>query len=319
MSTLSTLAAALGLYVLYELRQSSQYYRQLRGRAIAEAGLATYLQNFVIDGNPADAPASFSSAYHEGRYTVKLDSSRGAFVYLTASGEYGGRKETIRVTVQRSGSSWYATFSAGTLVLKKGSSGTIEGDVHGNSSILLSGQFSVTGAVTQAPPTVQPPEINWNDYKTLAMAQGQYVAGKKTFTRAGNPYTGVWYVTGKVEFENDVVFRGTLVTEDEVHVGKNVTIDTPKPDYPAILAREDVEFDGDNISVTGFVYSEEKIEIEKKRFRLQGAMAAGDELEIKGKEVKIQFDETYIGSLSGITLDGKTGNVSLQIVSWSEN
>jgi len=156
--------------------------------------------------------------------------------------------------------------------------------------------------------------VNWDFFKNTAIALGQYVVGDKTFTAAGSPYTGVWYVTNTAEFEANVVFNGTIVAENDVILeGNNIAITATPPTMPAVVAGNSVTSEANNITMKGIVYCGNGFECHGNDLTLQGALIAVNTLSAKGFDKDIAFDPNYASNVRGL---GKPGSV--RIWSWKE-
>jgi hypothetical protein len=290
----------------------------MRARYIAEAGMATYLDTYWISGNPGDAPSPFSDTLANGNYVVTLVSSSGNQYTLQAVGNYRNAKVQIDFVVTYKNNWNYVIYSDDEIEFEHGS-GTITGNVHANDKVEIDDDYTVSGTITQAPPEVSAPTIDWDFFRNQAIAAGQYVHGHKTFDAAGSPYTGVWYVTMMAKIKSNAVINGTIVTEKDCKFdGDNATVTATPTTYPAIVTAKSVKGHKDNIQINGFVYCSKEWELEGDSLRLTGALVALEEVEGEGNDAIFTYDSQYISNLTGVSF-GSTSSPSLQILNWTEN
>ncbi len=196
--------------------------------------------------------------------------------------------------------------------------GNITGNMHANDEAKIGSKYSVSGSVTEAPPKIDLPVIDWNFYMNEALTAGQYVDGDKVFEKSGSPYTGVWYITKKLSIkDNNVEVYGTIVAMEEIEINKNnVKIYATPSNYPAILCGDDLKIEMNNTVVEGLVYSDNNITMDKNNGVFRGAMIAKNTIKNEGNNLTIILDPSYLGSLSGMSISGEMSTP--QMVSWQE-
>lgn len=185
----------------------------------------------------------------------------------------------------------------------KSGSGTITGDIHSNDKVEVDyGKYTINGTITQSPPFVYPPSVNWAFFQDKALEAGQYVTDDKIFDAAGSPYTGVWYTTHKAKIKGNAVINGTIVAEEEVSFEEdNATVTATPVNYPAIVAGKKIFADKLNIQINGFVYTVAHFHNKGDNLIVNGAIVAVEKVHEQDGEFKtITFDTTYVDQVAGI-------------------
>ena len=121
------------------------------------------------------------------------------------------------------------------------STGAINGNVSCNVQIKNYSGMAINGTITQGFPMIRP-TLDFNYYKNLAIAAGQYDNNAKTF--ANGTYSGVWYVGGQVTIGDNAIINGTIIGDNNINFAKaatNVQINpSPLTNYPALAAKQGI-------------------------------------------------------------------------------
>jgi cytoskeletal protein CcmA (bactofilin family) len=196
--------------------------------------------------------------------------------------------------------------------------GNIDGNIHANDKATLGNKYTISGNVTEAPPNIELPVIDWNFYMNEAVAAGQYVVGDKEFTSGGSPYSGIWYVTEDISIKhNGVILNGSLVAEGNIEIKKNdVEIYATPTNYPALISGNDLEIDMNNTIIEGLIYSDNDIILDKNNGTFKGAIIAKNSITHTGNNLEIILDPKYTTSVLGMIIPGSA--ISAQVVKWEE-
>lgn len=201
----------------------------------------------------------------------------------------------------------YGVFASNNILFDSGS-GTINGNMHANTSIgsPLSG-YTVTGRMTESTPVVSAPTVDWDFFKNIAVSSGQYVVGNKSFNSTGSPFSGVWYLTGIAKIFANVVINGTIVAENDIAIrGDNITID-PEKNYPAALVMDEIRTNNstlrNNITFSGFVYCGNFWNGRGSNWSVSGALVANNEVHLRVTNTSIFFNPNRLYNLYGITFN----------------
>ena len=259
----------------------------------------------------------------DGEFSIKVDdkntiSTLGDTILVTATGYKGKIQRSIQVYLMQFGGPDidYALLSGGDIDFTGGKA-VINGDLHSNGTVKMGVKDTVNGTITQAPPVIDLPEVDWNFFKKEAMDAGQYVEGDKDFVY-GVSYTGVWYITGKAKVkDNGVVINGTLVSEGDVELIKNDEKITATPEYyPAILTKGDIVATKNTGEINGLIYCN-NLNIEKNLMTINGAIITTGTIKNSKNETEINFEPKYLTGLAGIDFK-ETGNKgdSLLVLRW---
>lgn len=289
------------------------YYEKVKAFYHAEAGIqkGLWLVNRV-----SAAAATFS----DSTVSVVYDSVN---LVMTATGQAGNAQKIIQVTLQSSSSGWpYAGFAGNKVKLNaKDISGILTGNIHGNDDVSIGSGISVHGTITEAPPTVNAPTVDWDFFKDEAIAAGQYVTSDKTFNSSGSPYSGVWYTTKKAKVEANTVINGTIVAEKDCQFeGNNITITATPSNYPALVGKKKIIIKKEkSIQLNGFIYAKQDFKIEKEAsVTIHGSLTVLNNITSNKEDiVSITYDSTYTSNVAGITFNTSTGS-NLKILTWNE-
>lgn len=296
----------------FERVQTFNYYEKLK--AFYHAGGGIHKALWLINRVSAE-----QGTFTDSTVNVVYDSINQI---ITAIGQADNFQKTIQVTLGTSSSWPYAMFTEKKVKFNEENiSGTITGDIHANETVTIGNGISINGTITEAPPTVNAPTVDWNFFKNQAIAAGQYVTTDKTFDSSGSPYSGVWYVKKKAKIKSNAIINGTVVAEEDCKIeGDNITITASPLNYPAILSKENIKIDKDNsITITGFIYSDKDFKIDhESNVTIIGALTASKDIKCdKEVNINITYNSNYASNMTGITFNLSNG-ADLKIVSWQE-
>jgi hypothetical protein len=307
--------------IVSENRMQSDESNKQKAFYLAETGIEYAVKMLNNDTYWRTGVSDLSAG--DGKFSITLEDSSGLSslndtVIVTSQGISGNILKTIKTRVTPG--VWPKAISAGKdLDLSKGD-GVITGDLHANKKIKIGSKYTINGDISEAPPEINPPVMDWNFYKAAAMAAGQYVEGDKKFTSAGSPYTGVWFITQDAEVEdNNVEFYGTLVVGNNCKIEKNnekfVAI---PPNYPALVVGNKLSFDKNSAEIIGLVYCEGDFEIKKNNLSIIGSLICLGTFENEKNNLSITFDAKYTTNVSGLTIVPSEGLNTVLMHSWQE-
>lgn len=290
-----------------EAVQVANYHDRVRALYNAEGGIHKAM--FLLNQSSA-AAATFS----DSTVMVSYDSVNHI---MKATGLAGHIQDSIKVTVQP-GPDWpYLMFSdTKTLKLTEGG-GSITGDLYSNTQVDIDhNKYFIDGAITVAPPAVSPPVVNWAFFENEAIAAGQRVAGDKTFDATGNPYTGVWYVTGNAKIKANAIINGTIAAEKAVQFEEdNSSLIATPSNYPAIVAGEQIDANSDNVLIEGLIYTAKDYRNGGDNLVFRGAIITIEDIHNQnGVNKTITYDESYLRGVAGMTFSGS--NPGYEILTW---
>jgi hypothetical protein len=280
----------------------------LRAFYISQAGIEKACSKIKADPDWRDG---FSSeGFGGGNYTVTaLDISGG--IRLTSVGRYAGAKRTIvqDLAITYGSDFGYASLTGSDIAFNNGTTGSIKnGNVHGNNNVDLGGVnlddgYSATQGTEENIPTV-----SFSDYRAAALAAdpSKVKTSNFTFTAAGSPYSGLWFIEGKAAIESGVAINGTVIAYGstgqngniDMQNNSNITI-TPAGNYPAIIAENQILLNGaSNIEITGLIYGEKDLNLNGcDNFTLNnGAIVIKQDIQANSQTTGL--DITYSSSLN---------------------
>ena len=158
-------------------------------------------------------------------------------------------------------------------------------------------------------------------FKNEAIADSQYFTSDIHFSIASSPYSGVWYTTGNLTFDdNSIIVHGTIVAEGDIDIMKNnVEIYATPQNYPAILCIGDLTIYFNNTIIYGFVYCNNDLTLEKNNGLINGAIFAAGTIRNMANNSVFSLDPDYMTGLVGVTMDSTNlYQYPPEIVRWEE-
>jgi len=240
-------------YTIKRLKLSTQ------AQYLAEAGISDALGTLVRLGFSAkDNPLNFTQQnLGGGTYDVTVIQNAGR-VLLSSLGVVDGVEKTVSLEVKDSTptSLYYMLSSGSDFTLRAFLLGwaDINGDIHSNGNMLLhalwagwididvcavaclgdvsacglvtenegwAGNISYSGSLTNGAPPVTFPNFDYDYYKNLAIASGDYYAGDVVFDNQDlTPGNGIIYVEGTARFRNVCNLNGGIVANRILVLGE---------------------------------------------------------------------------------------------------
>ncbi len=206
----------------------------------------------------------------------------------------------------------------------------IDGDVHSNGnisviaqSVTINGEATASGVLNQLGSanyaTQMYPRIDFEYYKQLAIVNGTYYVGLKSFSTP-EPITGIHFIEGNVDIRANLnIIDGTIFTTGKIDVFGTQTItrtQTAGYDNPlAIIAKGDITLDAE-FNIEGVIQTEGKLSLTAKSSisSINGAVIA-DNGTLDG--VSLGINISYDPNLSVESIIG-TGIEIYKIISWQE-
>ncbi|KAA3657641.1 MAG: hypothetical protein DWQ10_12865 [Calditrichaeota bacterium] len=295
---------------------AANYYHKVKAFYLAEQGIQRGV--WLVNNVSSDA-----ATYSNENVDVKFDENE---LTLTATGYSGQVQKTIRATLEGGSSvAWpYVLYSDSYGIEITNGYGQISGDIHSNSSIKIL-NHKHDGNQTVAPPTVPPPDIDWDYYKKRAIEQGHYSKSYIILSPGWNSGSGIWYGEGPVYLWNYPDFEGTIISKGMVYIfGNNSTI-TAQSGYPAIITKDYLYINGTNIKINGLICNASNNEnkptwLNSNGLKITGAVLSTAPIRKNNTgETTITYDENILSDIQGIEINGQgTTGAEVQISYWEE-
>lgn len=241
MITLTAIVAA--FLSMTSIQTKSAGYDIVSSKALwlAEAGLQKAFYALKNDSSYQNSPTTISGALGSGTYSVSCVKNASVYTF-TSIGRVGVMNRKITHTMAFTSSTLVRSIHAdGSTLDFQYSTGVINGNVSCNVQIKNYSGMTINGTITQGFPMIRP-TLDFDYYKNLAIAAGQYVAGSKAFT--SGTYSGVWYVAGQVTIGSGAIINGSVIGDSSISFAKaatNVQINpSPLTNYPALAAKQNI-------------------------------------------------------------------------------
>lgn len=317
---LSIVLLALVTLVTTQNRAQTIYTEERKAFYAAESGVEYAIGVLTDSADWRDGASHVSVGEGEFSITVEdgdSDPALGDTLRVTSNGSLGSIRKIIEVLLLQTPDVWDYALYAGEDIDFTAGKGGVNGNLHANNNAQIGGGYTINGTVTEAPPTIDPPLIDWKFYEDKAKAIGQYVVGDKNFT-GGLPYKDIWYITNNAIIQdNNVEIKGTIVTEGDCRIEKNnETIIAVPSDYPALVVGGSLIFGGNGALVKGLIYCENDLTINKNNFTIVGAVICNGTLTNLKNKLSITYDPTFTTNVAGMTFDPGVSAEPPQIARW---
>jgi len=331
--------SAMGVLVVSLLGSSSQssinYLFSQKAFYVAEGGLEYYIEQLENQAASWTSPPTkpTNEALGGGTFTITTSNEQDNEIDVVSTASITGPDSIVitreaALTVTRSASSpasfSYVTRSESTLNFTD-STGTINGDISAGGSI--SGTSGLTLNGTEYPNTsVAFPEVDLTNYQTDA---DHVISGNYTF--ASGTYSGIYYITGNVTFESNVVLNGSVIVPSA-----NKTVSTTNTDsvtinasgnYPAIASAGAITLSANkksssNLTINGLVFTSKNanpsINLRKaENFTFDGAMVSMGKIDLREMiNLNMTLDSDIAANPPPYFSDPGSGGVSIS--NWDE-
>ncbi|MFH2137509.1 MAG: hypothetical protein ABII88_03240 [Candidatus Omnitrophota bacterium] len=253
-----------------------------------------------------------------GTYTLWVENS-GSNILITGRGTINNTERIIQQEISLTPGipeAFMYVQHSGNNTNMNNTGGTITGDISVGGNFNYGGGLSVVGTITEDSDVVTP-AVSMSDYAAIA---GSTVSGNKTFT--SGTYSGIWYISGNVTIDDDVIFNGTIIAAGNISMtnSDNITI-THAGSYPALVSGGDIT--GNNMadcSITGLIYAANNITLNNNEDgEINGTLIAGNNLILNnGEGLVINYDETIRTACPPYFSGGEEYTISAISGSWTE-
>ncbi|NQT74982.1 MAG: type II secretion system protein [Candidatus Omnitrophica bacterium] len=299
---------------------------------IAEAGLEHYIYLLYDETYDPDNHPELTRSFGEGSYTVTSVYDAPTYVYtLTSTATVDSTTRQIIEGVSiTSGLLDRGIHADGSTVDLVGSSGTINGNLSCSVHVLNYGGVIITGDVTEGMAKVNP-DLDYDYYKTLAQAQGQYYTSAITFENA--TYSGVYYTTGSVAIGDNAIINASIIAEGAINFdynADNVQIN-PTNNYPALATKSGISSTGtgtpasriglQNSTINGLILAGGSINFDYiKNSTFNGTMLADQNIDMKdGTGIEFNYDKDIFAPMTpGFTYTASGEIAVLRQKDWNE-
>lgn len=277
---------------------------------IAEGGLQQAVYRLKNDATYQSNPAAISASLGDGTYSVAASKSGSIYTFIST-----GTVLSLQRQIQASASLTSSVLarsihSDGSIVDFTGSSGVINADISCHVQLKLSPAMVINGTATEGYPMINP-TVDFDYYKSLASASGQFITGSYTFENG--TYSGVWYVTRGVIIGNNAIINGSIFSDSDIQFenkASNVQISpSALTNYPAMAAKNNISTSVtgapgqriglQNSTINGLILAQNNITFDNfKNSTLNGTILAGNNFSMQnGSGITVNYNENIFAPM----------------------
>lgn len=271
---------------------------------ISQAGMEYTKEILSSDLDWTDNALPLSKTFAGGSFTVTFSNQQTASITAQSVGVYGSSTRQMTQSFVRSKKAFEYCVYSGRSIDLSAASGTIIGDLGAENSVTIGAGVNLSGDVDQNLGNFFPDVTDYNYWKNMAIAQGQYANGKKNF-QDGHSYSGVWYVKGDVTIRDVASINGTIVTDGNINIVNTAGIVITAPTgFPALVAKKNITADSSvGLTVNGLIYAKNKMSMNLAVSPVvYGGIMAGQNIDMVGVSgLSYTYNGAYMQSISNFS------------------
>ena len=267
-------------------------YHSQQAFDVAQAGLHVVAKELVDDTDWSDN-STVTGTFGSGTFVVTYLDQTPKTAAVRSDGTVAGI--TISTSQALTAGGIAAFMSAIYTEQNVNMTGSTSGDIYGG--------VSAGGGIDPGDVVFHDEAASDNEDAAMPTPDCAYWQGIADYTIAGNfsfeagTYDGIYYITGDVAIQSNVLLKGTIITRGKVTMNgsSNVTITATAPN-PAILAEGTIKINGSaNVNITGFVISLSDIMTTGNTdlTAVGGFVSAGDITLTGNTDIDLSYSDTY--------------------------
>lgn len=285
---------------------------------LANAGIAYEAEQLENDSDWSDN-TGYTKVMDPGQFTISYIAQSTNQCTVKSVGTVQGVSRAVQQVFSRGQGPMAFTkaiYTENDIDVSGSSSGEVTGDVSAGGTIDEDGGVTFNDEVDANNPDADVPTVDWAYWQAIA---DHVITGNFNFS--STTYTGIYYITGNVTFNNDAILNGTIVSTGQVTINgaANVAITATSP-YPAIVTKGTLTLNGNaNLQINGFVLTLDYVTITGNQdIHLTGGLVSEGNVTITGNSVvDIVYDENYVPGTDGF-IGGEGGGGGETLDGWSE-
>lgn len=316
----AVLGITVSAFIAGEAIGNSLFVNGLKALHITEGGIEYMIANDLIndfDWSNNDGDSHLGIALGLGEFDVWVSSSSPESATVSSNGYINRgnlfsevRRQTV-VELQR-----FYEPSLNNLLYVSGrinmnhATGLASGAPLVSGADINTGNVVIDGDVEEYDSIVLP-TIDWNAYKNLAIAQGNYYGGDLSIAHSQS-MDGIYYVEGNVSMDDNVTINGSLIVEGNINMNQvtGLYITPEVSGYPALIVGGNLNATHiDDSFITGLVYTGGNITMNNcNQMTIIGALLCGGRVsEVNASSITLLYDPlvkqtAFIGSGSDISI-----------------
>jgi hypothetical protein len=308
-----------------QLRVAAYDVKSAKALWIAEGGIQQVLYRLKTDSDYRDNPTTVAGNLGDGSYSVTVSKNSSTYT-MTSTGSMASaaaeniRRQITQTAVVTAGGITSGILADGSNINFDDSTGTVNGDITCHVAVNNYEGMTISGTITEGADKITP-ALDFNYYKTLAQAAGQYSTSNLTFQNA--TYTGVWYTTKKATIGDNAIINGTIVCEGTLQFNGRATgvQINPANNYPALATATSISSTGSgspkiglqNSTVNGLVFAGNNITFDYlNTTAFNGTILSGNNISLQdGTGITVTYNPDIFNPMTpGLTISG-TGSVTV--------
>lgn len=292
----SLLGSASSAGLAYMQAQQSLY--------IAEAGLNWYMEQLQNDTDWSDNANLSSVNFAGGIFTISVSNAQiDSIDASSASSVTGYESQPIRRVVT---AHLTRSLKAFDYVIYAG------GSINDSQAVNL----SINGDQQEGVPTEDLPVVDFPYYEEIAPNK---IYANHTFTSAGSPYSGLWYIDGNVTVDSNVTINGGIIATGNIGMKNksNINISASSP-YPALVSQGNFQLQGaSNVNISGLIYvgadmTGNSLWQQSEDITVTGVIIVAGNLDLQ------QSEDVTINYQAPASMPGFSGPSSINYSTWKE-
>jgi len=268
-------AGSMGVMMSRDLFTNRRIVDRSRAQEVADGAAQQAVALIVDDISNLLTPSSElqSGNIGGGTYSVNISSVGGGISMIAAQGTVNDVTRTVKVYVRAptSGLAFMrGIFANGDLIghgngyVDNGTHSNQDSDFHGNIEVrgdasssgttALQGAARVTGTASSGAPRIDFPELDFDHYYNIALANGQVYVGNRVLSGTYSPPGGVMWIIGNVDTKGTTTINGAVFATGNIEDHGKTTLNQ-QGDLPALVSRDGfISFHGKS-RFEGLVYT----------------------------------------------------------------
>jgi hypothetical protein len=251
-------AGSMGVMLSQDLFTNRRIVDRSKAQQVADGAAQQAIALMIDDITNLTTPSSEmqSGTMGDGTYNVAVSNVGGGVYAVTAQGTVNSLTRTVKVYVRLPTAGLAFTrgiFANGDLIghgggyVANGTHSNQDSDFHGNIEVRgdasscgttsLAGAATVTGTASSGAARIDFPELDFDHYYNIAVANGEVYVGDMVLSGTYSPPGGVMWIIGNVDTKGTTTINGAIFATGNIEDHGKTTLNQ-QGDLPALVSRD---------------------------------------------------------------------------------